>query len=296
MNRTCYKIWNIFSCISIVISPMMGIVAICWLFPRTYGLGFDYLGVIVGILSLLVTILLGWNIYNLIDLKSIQEKYYSVNEILEKQEWRYAAYSDMLQGEGYFNVGRLFTAYREYVCAADKFYKVGDNDMCVEIIGRIELTIRELRFRLGLNGNGVVRDIDFYNDDYFLEHYSSLIKTEYSEKVLVLSNIIDNFYGECDYVLYNDKICFLYKRGTLVKNRGNCIYLIINVDSDKNIRSTNFFGTHKDYEDYVRADLNVNYDYTAIYEAKNYEDYNEAKDVISKSLFGKYVISNRYKI
>lgn len=296
MNRSGYKIWDIFSCISIVISPMMGIVAICWLFPRTYGLGFDYQGVIIGILSFLVTILLGWNIYNLIDLKSIQEKYSSINEILEKQEWRYVAYSDMLQGEGHFNVGNLFTAYREYVCAADNFYKVGDNDMCVEIISRIELTIRELRFRLGLNGNGVVRDIDFHDDDYFLEHYNSLMKTEYSERLMKLSNTIDGFYSECDYVSYNNKICFLYKRRMSIKNRSNCIYLIINVDSDNNITKTELFETYEQYEYYIRADLNVNYDYTAIYEAKNYEDYKEAKDVISKSLFGKYVISNRYKI
>ena len=35
---------------------------------------FDYLGLTVGILSLLVTVLIGWNIYTLVDLKSLQNK------------------------------------------------------------------------------------------------------------------------------------------------------------------------------------------------------------------------------
>lgn len=37
-------------------------------YPRT-GLGFDYLGLIVGILSILVTILIGWQIYTVINIR-----------------------------------------------------------------------------------------------------------------------------------------------------------------------------------------------------------------------------------
>ena len=291
MNKTLLIFSIIFSVVAIIIS----VIAICLICPKSNNLGFDYQGIIVGVLSLLVAILLGWNIYTLIDLKSIQEKYLSVNQIIEQQSYRNAAYSDMLQGEGSFNIKKLFTAYREYICSAGNFYKVGDDEICNEIIDRIESTIRELRFRLGLNGNGVIRDIDLYNDDYFLQHYNSLLKTKYSKRLAKLSNIIDDFYSECDHVLYNNKICFLYKRGVLVKNRNNRIYLIINVDNDKNVSNTKLFYTYKSYEDYIKKDLNVNYDYTAIYEAQNYEDFKEANDAISKSLFGKYVISTKYK-
>lgn len=38
---------------------------------------FDYYGVIVGILSILVTILIGWNIYSVIDLKRIKTEHLS---------------------------------------------------------------------------------------------------------------------------------------------------------------------------------------------------------------------------
>lgn len=48
--------------------------------PRNNELDFDYNGVIVGVLSLLVTALIGWNIYTLIDVKAIQQ----TNEKLKK--------------------------------------------------------------------------------------------------------------------------------------------------------------------------------------------------------------------
>ena len=51
--------------IIVLASLIMSIFSLCNSLPRTDGL--DYIGVIVGILSLLVTILIGWNIYTVID-------------------------------------------------------------------------------------------------------------------------------------------------------------------------------------------------------------------------------------
>lgn len=56
-----------------VVTIIISIVAISVSCPNTPELGFDYQGVIVGVLSLLVTALLGWNIYTLIDLKNIRD-------------------------------------------------------------------------------------------------------------------------------------------------------------------------------------------------------------------------------
>lgn len=57
------------SSIAIVIS----IIAICLTAPRS-NLGFDYQGVLVGTLTLLVTTLIGWNIYSLIDIRKLREE------------------------------------------------------------------------------------------------------------------------------------------------------------------------------------------------------------------------------
>lgn len=51
-----------------VVSLLMSVVALCVAAYRTPELGFDYQGVIVGILALLVTVLIGWQIYTFIDI------------------------------------------------------------------------------------------------------------------------------------------------------------------------------------------------------------------------------------
>lgn len=58
------------SCVAILIS----LVAICVACPHNQELGFDYQGVLVSVLSLLVTVLIGWNIYTFIDIKSTRDK------------------------------------------------------------------------------------------------------------------------------------------------------------------------------------------------------------------------------
>lgn len=46
---------------------LFSLIALANCYPRTENLEFDYLGVIVGVLSLLITILIGWNIYTMVD-------------------------------------------------------------------------------------------------------------------------------------------------------------------------------------------------------------------------------------
>ena len=57
-----------------IVAMTIAIIATCIAAYRTPELGFDYQGVIVGILSLLVTVLIGWNIYTIIDIKSTRDK------------------------------------------------------------------------------------------------------------------------------------------------------------------------------------------------------------------------------
>lgn len=62
--------------ISIFISILalsVSIGCLCQTLPRE--LGIDYLGWIVGVLALVTTILIGWNIYSIIDVRESQRKY-----------------------------------------------------------------------------------------------------------------------------------------------------------------------------------------------------------------------------
>ena len=65
----------------------VGLWIVIRLAPRGINLDFDYYGVIVGILSLLVSLLIGWNIYSVIDLKRIKEEYKSaISKIQEDNQ------------------------------------------------------------------------------------------------------------------------------------------------------------------------------------------------------------------
>lgn len=61
-------------CLSLL-SIALSIVSICIAAYRTPELAFDYQGIIVGTLAMLVTMLIGWQIYNIIDIKSTIYKF-----------------------------------------------------------------------------------------------------------------------------------------------------------------------------------------------------------------------------
>ncbi len=63
MKNRIKSYWS--NCLSIA-AIICSVVAICVSLPSAPKLGIDYIGVIVGILSLLVTMLIGWQIWNVI--------------------------------------------------------------------------------------------------------------------------------------------------------------------------------------------------------------------------------------
>lgn len=72
MKNWIKSYWS--NCLSIA-AIICSVVAICVSLPSAPELGIDYIGVIVGILSLLVTMLIGWQIYNVITIdKKIRDE------------------------------------------------------------------------------------------------------------------------------------------------------------------------------------------------------------------------------
>lgn len=68
MQTTTKSKWSIITWIIIsVLALVFSIIAICRSFYRTVDLGFDYMGIIVGVLAVLVTCLVAWNIHSAID-------------------------------------------------------------------------------------------------------------------------------------------------------------------------------------------------------------------------------------
>ncbi len=86
------------------ISLVLSIASLCVSYPRFEGVGFDYLGVIVGILSLLVTILIGWQIYNVLTIRSEMEKRMEeiVSDRLGKMNYAIVGYTKAILSNALF--------------------------------------------------------------------------------------------------------------------------------------------------------------------------------------------------
>ena len=82
----CKNKKGIFPIILGIINFALLIPLLCMHFPRIIdsNLGFDYMGIIVGILSLLVTVLVGWNIFNTLEFKKELEQIKKNSEEKEK--------------------------------------------------------------------------------------------------------------------------------------------------------------------------------------------------------------------
>lgn len=77
-------------CIASILSLILSVTAVCRSYCRSENLGIDYLGIIVGVLAILVTCLVAWNIYTIIDMKSevkkMQDKQKSFVDAMEEKE------------------------------------------------------------------------------------------------------------------------------------------------------------------------------------------------------------------
>lgn len=80
------KYGNTITLILSAISIMVSVAALCRTYPHTSDLGMDYQGVIVGILALLVTILIGWQIYTAINVKEELKDIKDLRREINKQE------------------------------------------------------------------------------------------------------------------------------------------------------------------------------------------------------------------
>lgn len=80
------KYGNTITLILSAISIMASVAALCRTYPHTSDLGMDYQGVIVGMLALLVTILIGWQIYTAINVKEELKDIKDLRREINKQE------------------------------------------------------------------------------------------------------------------------------------------------------------------------------------------------------------------
>lgn len=168
------------SCISLLIS----VIATCIATYRTPALSFDYQGVLVGALSVLVTALIGWNIYALIDFSSKERQ---INATIEKITY-----------EASTQMGYAVRAYVVYLSAMDSYSK---GEMDIALNGYF-IAINE-----GLKGNDntpLTLSLSSLEDiaSYFAKH-GKCVKIEHGDREKHISTLYqlykDERFGNVDF-------------------------------------------------------------------------------------------------
>lgn len=169
------KFVKIIGCIALAMSVLVNIVILCVVCPRCVypdKLGFDYIGVIVGIFALLVTLLVGWQIYNYIFQKQavhniVVEEMAEVSDEIVKRNNSMMFLNLGQLGLALFNLGDIRGSTQAYFNALnfwDDFMMIDNNltrgfNMIVEHLEMIEKDLQD-------NGS-----FKFYYDELSSKHF-----------------------------------------------------------------------------------------------------------------------------
>lgn len=89
-----------------IVSFLFSLIVLCKCFPRLIEIpnetGFDYIGLIVGILALLVTMLIGWQIYNAL---SLEQKVSNIKKEYDGLKDKSEALARQIFGQLYLDLG-----------------------------------------------------------------------------------------------------------------------------------------------------------------------------------------------
>lgn len=173
-NKKCHFYKVAISFLSLVVFLQLIILSIYA--PRVItgnSLGFDYLGVIVAILALLVTFLVAWQIYKTIEVKREMELAAAesrkakrlVNKCrgdIERLRLQHLGVIKLMQGEVEQSNGKYYDASLSYIDAAKEYAKARDNaGLYVSVcLGKTEVCLRKYESGEGTKVNEIKNLID----------------------------------------------------------------------------------------------------------------------------------------
>lgn len=288
--------------ISITISTLAlvcSIVAICLIAPRKGELSFDYMGVIVGILSLLVTVLIGWNIATALNLKeewmqfkqSSEDSQKKVKELMasysiriEDDMTRTSAYTDYLQGEVYMARERYISAFNMYLAALWKFHLIGDQKQ----VDHEKLQIGSLIRTIRANQGSVVRDYDLHEDaiygrslGYIREHMGG---DDINGTISLFKKLVDKATVSMS---FGDKRFFLFDSDTFVKEREHAVYMILSYENGGYVHKGRVFTDYKQFDSAIMKDIDKTYSHLAVMECSYVPSKEELEELMQTYPKGK---------
>lgn len=234
----------------------------------------QYESVVVSVLGILVTLLMGWNIYTIIDVKQVRQDMLESKREVERLEVSFQtkskrqtslldAYAFMGLSEMFLAQGRYVQAYLKILSSILCFENADEHNLAQHECKRMYMLIRTIRRQLAIKQNDYVLDYDLYNDVAYGKDFAelSLLNLEPFSVVEMRYIFMYLMALATKQIPFSGAEFTLYDRDADIKRRPLAIYLLL--EKGKVLYKT------MDYDKYygiLTYDLNLNHDTIAIAE------------------------------
>ena len=199
-----------------------------------------FMSAIIGVLGVLFTILMGWNIYSVIDvrqhkdemnktLEEINNKVTSFDGSIKQQTDLADAYAYHGLAEVYLGQKRYVSSYLKYISAALYFEKAKEHNLALHSLGRIYTLIRELIRNNGDNKVSYVLDYDMYDNLSYNKDCAELVMLKISEYDVeeIHKTFMHYLTMYAKHIKIEDTDFTLYSYDADIKQRPIAIYLLM---------------------------------------------------------------------
>lgn len=301
VDKKCSR-WAIFlSIIALVVSFTIGFIWIFSVKEQSVVNSDTFISVLISVLGLLFTILMGWNIYSVIDVRQYRDEMNNtMNEINRKsneteqkfQEKTHLsdAYAYYGLAELYFGQNKYVSSYLKYVSAALYFEKAKEHNLAIHAFEKMYYLIRTIRRNLSEHKASYVIDYDLYDNIAYRKDLAELILLKFKEyDIKEAHNAFMHYLKIYSKYINIENMSFeLYSRDADIQQRPIAIYLLMN--DEKCICKTM---SHDDYLGLLQCELNLNHNIVAVAEFNSIEECKEVYDKIDAKIIKKGIINTQ---
>lgn len=250
--------------IKLSLTLMLLVIVLCFFFiysvsPFTIEDETAFIGTISTIVSIPVAILMGWNIYTVIDFKESQKKSdvmfkdfksdiikqmrnqeKSQKEYIDKYIKYNEGFLEYIQANLYEMQKHYFNSYISYIISIASFYDGERKDKATEATGNLEYMIRTIYKEKDTGKSILIRDFEGLSEDELLKEKLDYLQfTELKPRINNISNAINLLYNN-SYTLSLGKCTFtVYYSDVLVREQKFAVYVLL--DNDMKLVENNVF-------------------------------------------------------
>ena len=250
--------------IKLSLTLMLLVIVLCFFFiysvsPFTIEDETAFIGTIATIVSIPVAILMGWNIYTVIDFKESQKKSdvmfkdfksdiikqmrnqeKSQKEYIDKYIKYNEGFLEYIQANLYDTQKHYFNSYISYIIAIASFYDGERKDKATEATGNLEYMLRTIYKEKDTGKSILIRDFEGLSEDELLKEKLDYLQfTELKPRINNISNAINLLYNN-SYTLSLEKCTFtVYYSDVLVREQKFAVYVLL--DNDMKLVENNVF-------------------------------------------------------